>query len=207
MDGWNDGELDDAVAALEALLFTCAEPVPFEQLAACLSPQEPRRTELALDELARRLAEPHRGLELGQAAGGWRLATKPRFAELLQAFHRRVQRVRLSMASLETLGVIAYLQPVSTPEIEAIRGVSVQQTVHGLIDKGLVRIVGRKEAPGRPLLYGTTEQFLEHFGLADLAALPHNPELERWKTEFRSGSPGPGSAPGELVKPSSEPGA
>ena len=104
------------------------------------------------------------------------------------------------MAALETLSIIAYLQPVSTPEIEAIRGVSVQATVRGLIDKGLVRVAGRKEAPGRPLLYATTTEFLQHFSLSGLNALPHIPEFEHWKKEFRSGSPGPESVPVEPAK-------
>ena len=192
------------MAALEALLFTCSEPVPFDQLAAALHPNEPARTREDLVDLRARLTESDRGLELAEVAGGWRLYTKGEFSDLLQRFHRTIQRVRLSMASLETLSVIAYLQPVSTPEIEAIRGVSVGQTVHGLIEKGLVRVLGRKDAPGRPLLYGTSEEFLEHFGLPSLEALPPSPELEKWKNEFRSGSPAPASDPAASVSPSSE---
>jgi segregation and condensation protein B len=196
-------ELDTLTASLEAILFTCTEPVPLEQLAACLSPDEPELTSRALERLRQRLAEPHRGLQLVEIAGGWRLLTRSELADVLQAFHRKVQRVRLTMASLETLSIVAYLQPVSTPEVEAIRGVSVAQTVHGLIEKGLLRIVGRKDSPGRPLLYGTTDKFLEHFGLPSLEALPPSPELQRWKKEFRSGSQEPASAPEEPVKTSS----
>jgi segregation and condensation protein B len=193
-------ELDPLAAALEAILYTCTEPVPLERLAQTLSPDQPELTRRALEHLQQRLGEAHRGLELDEAAGGWRLVTKPQLAELLKAFHRKVQRVRLSMASLETLAIVAYLQPVSTPEIEAIRGVSVQQTVGGLLEKGLIHIVGRKETPGRPLLYGTTEQFLEHFGLSSLAALPQSMELERWKKEYRSGSAELDSAAEEPAK-------
>ena len=112
----------------------------------------------------------------------------------------RLDAFWVTMAALETLSIVAYLQPISTPEIEAIRGVSVQYTIRGLIEKGLIRIRGRKDSPGRPMLYETTDEFLEHFGLESLDALPQVMELERWKKEYKSGSPELDSAHGEPVK-------
>ncbi len=182
-------DLEILAAGIEAILFTSSEPVSLERLHQSLPAWEPERIQTALDLLDEQFQAPSRGLSLHHVAGGWQLRTKAVFSELLQRFHRKVRRVRLSMPALETLSIIAYVQPVSTPEIEAIRGVSVQQTIRGLIDKELVKIVGRKEAPGRPMMYGTTEKFLELFGLPNLGTLPSIPELDKWKKEYRSGSP------------------
>ena len=113
-----------------------------------------------------------RGFRLVEVAGGFQLVTDARFAEYLGRFYRSRERRRLSQAGLETLSVIAYKQPVTRADIEFIRGVGIDGALKTLLEKGLVRVVGRKEVPGRPMLYGTTREFLEHFGLNSLDQLP-----------------------------------
>jgi len=112
------------------------------------------------------------GFKLFEVAGGYQIATDPRFAGVLQRFYRAREKKKLSQASLETLSIIAYRQPATRVDIEFIRGVNVEGALKTLLEKGLVKITGRKDIPGRPMLYGTTKEFLEHFGLASVEQLP-----------------------------------
>lgn len=161
---------DPVRGAVEALLFVAGEPLPVGRLARILGVGEGVVRE-ALQELVEACRAPGRGIELVEVAGGWQLVTRPEYSraveELLQP-----RRQALSRAALETLAIIAYRQPVTRAEIEAIRGVQSDAGLRALLERGLVREVGRKEAPGRPILYGTTPLFLQQFGLRDLSELP-----------------------------------
>jgi segregation and condensation protein B len=161
---------------LESLLFSTAEPLPLSKLLEVLPGYEKRAVVRALAELGDEYARDERGFRLQQVAGGYQLRTAPANAEFVKALLAQ-RPVRLTRASLETLAVIAYRQPVTRPEIEAIRGVDVDAVLTTLLERRLVRVLGRKDVVGRPLLYGTTSEFLETFGLKDLASLPTLEEL------------------------------
>ncbi len=154
--------------AVECMLFVSAEPLSAAQMAAVLEVDEPL-VEGVVHELILDLGQS--GLQITRVAGGYQLCTRPEFSDVCQ----RVivpQNQKLSRAALETLAVVAYKQPVTQPEIEAVRGVDVAGVVKTLLDRGLIKEVGRKPTVGRPILYATTPQFLEHMGLDDLRDLP-----------------------------------
>ena len=156
-------------ARIEALLFVAPEPVSARQLAQALS-LPVREVEGALGELAGELS--HRGLRLQKHRGRWQLTTAPELAPLVERFLGLEATSRLSRAALETLAIIAYRQPISRPQVDAIRGVNSDGVIRSLLSKGLIEEVGRAEGPGRPILYGTTAAFLQAFGLASLDELP-----------------------------------
>jgi segregation and condensation protein B len=158
-------------AALEALLFASDAPLELARIAEVLelAPDEARAAVEALREASE---VSGRGLAVVEVAGGYRLVTRPELAPVLLRLQRLRLKSRLSRAALETLAIVAYRQPISRPEIEQLRGVSADAVVTHLLERRLVRVVGRRETPGRPILYGTTRDFLEHFGLRDLAELP-----------------------------------
>jgi len=158
-------------ALVESLLFAAGRSVPLSQLIEALD--GPSRAEVlgALEHLARTYEREGRGLRLVQVAGGWQLRTPPEHGPWVRRLLRE-RPPRLSRPTLETLAIVAYRQPCTRLEIEAVRGVDAEAVLTTLIERRLVRIVGRKEAPGRPLLYATTRDFLEVFGLPDLKALP-----------------------------------
>jgi len=172
-------ETEDATRlapVLEGLLFAAAAPVPVARLVEALDGPDRKQVMRALDVLDGRLAEDGRGLRLLRVAGGYQLRTLAEHGPWI----RRLlggKPPRLSRALMETLAIIAYRQPCTRPEIEAIRGVDVDGVLSTLLERRLIKIVGRKEAPGRPILYGTTKDFLEVFGLPDLEALPPLKEL------------------------------
>jgi segregation and condensation protein B len=153
---------------LECFLFVAPEPVTPSQVAAVLEIDE-RAARDALERLRERF--PSRGLQVIRVAGGYQLCTRPEHAEPVTRFLRPPAQ-RLSRPALETLAVIAYRQPITQPELEAIRGVNSTGVVRTLQERGLIMEKGRKETVGRPILYVTTEQFLKHFGLKDLTELP-----------------------------------
>jgi len=161
----------ELMAVLEGMLFAAGSPVPLARLAEALDGAERGEVRRALRALAEGLEADGRGLRLVEVAGGFQLRTLAEHAHYV----RRLlggRPPRLSRAMLETLAIIAYKQPCTRPEIEAIRGVDVDAVVSSLLERRMIRLLGRKEAPGRPLLYGTTREFLEVFGLPDLDALP-----------------------------------
>jgi len=161
---------------LESLLFAAGDPVPLGKLVQLLPGYEKREVVRTLTELGEEYARDERGFRLQQIAGGYQLRTSRANAEFVKALLAQ-RPVRLTRASLETLAVVAYRQPVTRPEIEAIRGVDVDAVLTTLLERRLVRVLGRKDVVGRPLLYGTTPEFLETFGLKDLASLPTLEEL------------------------------
>ena len=157
-------------AALESLLFVAGEPVPLGELARALMIEE-IAAESALRSLQASLAERGSGLQLLRIAEGWQLATRPEHAEVIGRLLARGSS-KLSRAGLETLAIIAYRQPITAPEIEAVRGVSVGGVLKTLLERRLIAEVGRKATLGRPMQYATTADFLHYFGIADLSQLP-----------------------------------
>lgn len=157
------------VDRLEAVLFVADSPLDLNTLARAVDASE-GQAEQALEVLQHRYSE--RGaLQLVQIAGGYQISTKPEFAELVGSF-LKPQRSRLSKSLLEVLAIVAYRQPVTISEIDSLRGVQSDYALRGLLDRRLIREVGRKPGPGRPMLYGTSKQFLHHFRLNDLSDLP-----------------------------------
>jgi segregation and condensation protein B len=157
--------------SLEAVLFVSDEPLPAAVIAQALEVDR-RAAEDACEALARDLEDRGSGLVLRNVAGGWRLFTHPDTAALVEGFVLSSRQARLTKASLETLGIVAYKQPVTRHQVSGIRGVNCDGVLRALQDRGLVHEVGREEAPGRPVLYGTTPGFLERLGLPSLASLP-----------------------------------
>jgi segregation and condensation protein B len=155
--------------ALEALLFVSAEPVLPSQLAEALGISV-TAVEQELETLGGELST--RGLRLQRHAGRVQLTTAPETAELIERFLGLEATTHLSRASLETLAIIAYQQPVTRPQVDAVRGVNSDGVMKSLLGKDLIQEVGRAEGPGRPILYGTTPDFLRHFGLNSLGELP-----------------------------------
>jgi segregation and condensation protein B len=166
------GEADERlIGIVESVLFACAEPITLARLADVVAGPSKRELRAALAALADRAERDRRGIRLIEVAGGWQFRTAPEHAEWVRRLFQQ-RPWRLTRATLETLAIIAYKQPVTRAEIEAIRGVDVDSVLASLLGRKLVKIVGRKDVIGRPLLYGTTRQFLEVFGLRDLTALP-----------------------------------
>jgi segregation and condensation protein B len=156
-------------SVLEGLLFVAAEPVAPSQLAAALERPLPE-IEQALNELDELLAT--RAVRLQRHAGRVQLTTAPELAESIERFLGLDATSRLSRAALETLAIIAYQQPVTRPQVDAVRGVNSDGVMKSLLSKGLLQEVGRADGPGRPILYGTTPEFLQHFGLNSLGEMP-----------------------------------
>ena len=154
---------------LEALLFVAAEPVATTQLAVALD-VAPSVIERGLNELDAALSD--RGLRLQRHAGRVQLTTAPQLAELIERFLGLEATTHLSRAALETLAIIAYQQPVTRPQIDSIRGVNSDSMMKSLLHKGLILETGRADGPGRPILYSTTPEFLQHFGLNSILEMP-----------------------------------
>jgi segregation and condensation protein B len=162
---------------LEAALFASARPIPTEELAALDKEASPAALQAALDELREHYDVDGHGVELVEIGGGWQILTRPEFTEAIERAQLAARPQRLSAAALETLAIIAYRQPIGRIEIEEIRGVAVGSVLKSLHERGLIDVTGRGEGLGRPLLYGTTPMFLEHFALRHLEELPRGDEL------------------------------
>jgi segregation and condensation protein B len=179
---------------IEALVFASPKPISTQEIAAALKSaaqanaeaeaqefakaREPEIT-AALGELQSDLGESGRAFQLVERANGWTFVSDPGCAAWVRQLYPEAKPTRLTGPQLETLAIIAYRQPVTRADIEAVRGVSVDGVMQVLLDRGLVKIAGRAELPGRPLLYSTTEYFLEHFGLKNTDELPNASELKR----------------------------
>jgi segregation and condensation protein B len=160
------------VDVVEAMLFASDVPLETERIREVLDLENAAAArELVAELVARYEAEP-RGLAIVEVGGGYRMVTRPELAPWLVRLARARTRVRLSRPALETLAIIAYKQPVSRPELDAVRGVNSDAVLDNLLERRLIRIGGRKDAPGRPFLYETTREFLVAFGLRDLHDLP-----------------------------------
>ena len=163
---------------LEALMFISAEPLSPKELKAVVDLHEADIEDL-MEDLILEYSERDGGILIGRIAGGYQMHTNPRHSNLLRKFSGSVKSQKLSPAALETLAIIAYRQPVTKAEVEQLRGVNSDGVMKSLLEKRLIKIMGKKEAPGRPMLYGTTREFLQYFGLNDLTELPTLKDLER----------------------------
>lgn len=159
-------------ALLEALLFVSHDPVAVDRLVAALGHTDPAEVRRALQHLGEDFDREGRGLQLVEVAGGFQLVTRPDFAPWIKRLGRARSLPKLTRSALESLAIIAYKQPIVRADIEQIRGVETSSVLRTLLERKLVRLVGRKDSPGRPILYGTTKTFLQHFGLRDLSELP-----------------------------------
>lgn len=162
---------------LEAALFASPRPIPTEELAALDAEASPAAVQSALDELREHYDVDGHAVELVDAGGGWQILTRPEYTEAIERAQMALRPRRLSPAALETLAIVAYRQPIGRAEIEEIRGVDVGSVLKSLHERGLIDVVGRSEALGRPLMYGTTDAFLEQFALRHLEELPRTDEL------------------------------
>lgn len=159
-------------AILEAVLFVSHEPLSLDRLRSVTEGASKQEVVEAVRALQQDYAAEGRGLQLVELAGGYQVVTKPDYAPWLKRLEKTRQAPKLSRSALESLAIIAYKQPIVRAEIEQIRGVETSGVLRTLLERKLVRIVGRREEPGRPILYGTTKYFLQHFGLRDLSELP-----------------------------------
>ena len=161
----------ERAAVIEALIFVSDEPLSAKAIADVLK-EDKEVVKTAIAALAEEFNARNGGLQLREVAGGWQFATRPEYHEHVRAFLKTRPSAKLSIASLETLAVIAYRQPVTVPEILEIRGVQSPSSIKTLLDKKLIVAKGRKETVGRPMMYGTSKEFLLQFGLKDLSELP-----------------------------------
>jgi segregation and condensation protein B len=162
----------EIIDVVEALLFASDTPVEASRIQEVLDLESAAAARDLVESLRRRLDAEGRALQVMEVGGGFRLVTRPEVAPWLVKLARSRTRSRLSRPSLETLAIIGYRQPVSRPEVDAIRGVNSDAVLENLLERRMIRIAGRKESPGRPFLYETTREFLVAFGLRDLADLP-----------------------------------
>lgn len=163
---------------VEALVLGAPEPVSAQKIAEIVPGLETDGARAIVAELGREYEEQGHAFEIWEVAGGYQLRTRPEYASYLRLLHRE-RPLRLSRAALETLAVVAYRQPVTRAEIEAVRGVEADAVLKSLLDRQLVRVAGHREVPGRPMLYATTRRFLEVFGLTRLDELPTLREMEQ----------------------------
>ena len=178
---------------VEALLISAQKPLTARELVAAikgagaeddLTPNEFAKTNeagvsAALEQLKIEYIEQQRAFQLIEKSDGWQLASDPQYARWVRELFPAAKPARLSPPALETLAIIAYRQPITRGDVEAVRGVAIDSVLQTIMERGLVKIAGRAEIPGRPLLYETTQFFLEHFGLRNLDELPNSEELKR----------------------------
>jgi segregation and condensation protein B len=162
---------------LEALLFACDAPVPLATLVEVMDGPDAAEVSALLADLGREYEESDRGVALAEIAGGYQILSRRECAPWIEAMLRSRRKARLSRAGLETLAIVAYKQPITKVEIDGIRGVDSGGSLHTLLERNLVLIRGRSKAVGRPLLYGTTPDFLSYMGINDLTDLPELKEL------------------------------
>ncbi|MBZ4665746.1 SMC-Scp complex subunit ScpB [Mahella sp.] len=164
-------DVHELTAAIEAILFVNGDSVSVKQLTELFNVDE-ESIYAAIETLQHRYEGEDSGICLQRIADSYQMVTKPQMASYIQAFLRPVYKKQMSNAMLETLTVIAYRQPVTKAEIEDVRGVNSDKVISLLLEQGLIKAVGRLSTPGRPIQYGTTDEFLKHFGLSDLKDLP-----------------------------------
>lgn len=159
-------------SVIEALLFATDKPLTIEQAKSVLDNLEPSEIRVLIEELKSEYEQEERGIRITEVAGGFQMIATPDLAQFLKKLFKVRHIERLSKPALETLAIIAYKQPVTKLEIESLRNVNVDGVISNLLDKNLIRVSGRKKAPGRPYVFSTTRQFLEYFGLKSLEELP-----------------------------------
>ncbi|MBI2822927.1 MAG: SMC-Scp complex subunit ScpB [Acidobacteria bacterium] len=186
-------EKENLKPILDALIFVADEPLALDQLRELFPDQDPAFLKGCAEELMREFNAFHKGIEMRQVAGGFKVATRPEHHEWVREYLKLKPSAKLSLAALETLAVIAYKQPVTLAEILQIRGVKSSSSIKTLLDKKLIETRGRKKVVGRPILYGTSREFLNHFGLKDLSELPTLQEFAELIHEGSDGSPDGGA--------------
>ena len=164
---------------IESLIFVSLEPLSLEKIKSVLDEFPDSEIQQAINELLESYMSNERGIQIVLSAGGYLFATRPEFDDYIRRLLQAERRSRLSRAALETLSAIAYNQPITLSEISAIRGVDSTHTLKVLLQKKLIKIVGRKKSPGKPLIYRTTDRFLTHFGLNDIKDLPSQEEISK----------------------------
>lgn len=170
--------IDELKRIIEAVIFVSEEPIGVKHLAAMLEGESEKDIEAACGELMQEVNTRNGGLELKRIAAGYRFSTRPELSEYVRRYLKSQPSARLSLAALETLAVIAYRQPITIPEILEIRGVTSTSAIKTLLDRRLIVAKGHKEVVGRPMLYGTSKEFLIQFGLNDLSELPNLEDFE-----------------------------
>ena len=168
--------MDNISAVIEALILASESPLPLEKICAVLDGVDKTEVKDALDKLIAGYEERQSGISIQEVAGGFQFRTRPQVAVWVKKL-KGTRPGSLSPAALETLAIVAYRQPIVKAEIESVRGVDVSAPLKGLLEKKLIRIVGRKDVPGKPIIYGTTKKFLEVFNLKELTDLPTMREL------------------------------
>ena len=163
---------------LEALLFASSKPITVPEIKKVMKFLSPKEIEAFIAELREEYARDNRSFELLEVAGGYEIATKKDYAPWIFKIEMQKKAKQVTQSALETLSILAYKQPATRAEIEELRGVDVSGVINTLMERGLIKIVGKKEVPGRPFMYGTTEKFLEHFGLKGLQDLPNIEEIK-----------------------------
>jgi segregation and condensation protein B len=167
----------DIKPVLESLFFVSDSPIRLETLVEILPESSKEAILEGIRQIQAEYGDPSKGIELTEIAGGYQFRTKPGWAEWVNRL-KKAKAVKLSQAALETLAIVAYRQPVIRPAIEEIRGVDSGSVLHTLLERGLVKVMGRKELPGRPIVYGTSKAFLELFSLNSLSDLPRLQEIQ-----------------------------
>lgn len=196
-------------AILEALVYITDEPLSAAQIATAV--RQPVETVTGLlEEIAAEFNKPEHGLTIREVAGGYKMATKPEYHESIRVFVKNLKPpLKLSLAALETLAVVAYKQPVTAPEIMEVRGVQGVGVLKTLLDRKLIATGGRKQVVGKPILYKTTKEFLIQFGLKDLSELPSLKEFEELSRfalgDSEEGQPGPEIDPPDMPVPEQDP--
>ena len=178
----------EAKKIVEALLFVSDKPISIDTMREVLTEKavEPTEVRAMIEELNAEYASTGRSFQIKEIAGGFQMLTDPVYSRWIALLYKKGPD-RMTSPSLETLAIIAYKQPITRSEIEAIRGVNVDRILHSLEEKELIRTRGRLDAPGRPILYGTTTEFLQHFGLKSLEELPKLKEFQASDLEFIKG--------------------
>ncbi|MDD3336745.1 MAG: SMC-Scp complex subunit ScpB [Eubacteriales bacterium] len=171
-------EMNEASHIIEAILFVAGEPISIGDIAGALGITQLEAVQ-AVEEMQREFDLSRRGITLKRYGDHLRMETRPEYAPYVERLLQPVQKQSLTQTAMETLAVIAYRQPATKGEVELVRGVKCDYSVQSLLNKGLIKEVGRKEALGRPILYATTDAFLEHFGLSDIRELPPLPAPEK----------------------------
>ncbi len=175
--------LDNTKSVIEAVLFSSDKPLTLEQIKYVLDGLETRDIRKLIEELSAEYVASNRGLRIIEIAGGFQMITAPAFVSFLRKLYKGRRVERLSKPALETLAIIAYKQPLTKCESESLRNVNVDGVIGNLLKKDLIRIAGRKKAPGRPLVFGTTRRFLEYFGLKSLDELPKMEDFSKLSAE------------------------
>ena len=183
-------QLDHLKTAVEALLFVSEKPVALEQMKTAVQGAGLAELREAVAALMTDYAQSAKGIVIVEIANGYQMLSSPACAEYIREFYKTRHKEKLTKPSLETLAIIAYKQPVSRTDVELIRGVNSDGVVMHLLNKGLIKIVGRKEVPGRPYVYGTTQQFLEDFGLRSLEDLPRLEDFPTLMAQAQDAQPG-----------------